>query len=136
MLATFYKKMSDKIFIENISTQATIGIHRFEKVAPQRLMISVELGTNIRQAAQTDDLRFALDYDAISCFIDEFVQASHYELLEALAENLVQQLFQTFAIENIQLRIEKPGAIRYTQHVGLVIYRERPNETGEYGEIV
>ncbi len=118
--------MLDKIFIENIKTQAQIGTHSFEKAAPQPLVVSVELGTDIHRAAQEDDLQYALNYDAISRFIDTFVQASSCELIETLAESLCTALFQQFDMQTIQLRIQKPGAIVYTQQVGLSIYRQRP----------
>lgn len=119
--------MQDTIFIENLPTQAIIGIHDFEKAAPQKLIISVELGTDIHQAAATDEVQHALDYDAISRFIDDYVRASTYELLEALAENLCQALFAEFAMQSIVLKIQKPGAIAYTQHVGVKISRQRPS---------
>ncbi|MGY0399528.1 MAG: dihydroneopterin aldolase [Ostreibacterium sp.] len=121
--------MLDTIFIENIPTQAVIGSHTFEKAAPQKLIISVELGTDITKVAKSDDLQFALDYDAISHFIDEYVQSSSVELLETLAENLVQVLFAHFAVQTIKLRLQKPGAIPYTQMVGVEIYRENNNAT-------
>ncbi len=117
--------MRDTIFIENIQTQAIIGIHNFEKAAAQKLIVSVELGTDIRQAAETDDVQYALDYDAISRFIDEYVRATQFELIETLAEHLVAALFKQFAMNSVKLRLQKPGAITYTQQVGLVIYRER-----------
>ncbi|PIE44930.1 MAG: dihydroneopterin aldolase [Gammaproteobacteria bacterium] len=120
--------MSDNVFIENIPTQAVIGVHTFEKAAAQKLLVSVEMATDIRQAAETDDIQYALDYDAISRFIDEFVRASRYALLEALAENLAAALFANFAMQSITLRLQKPGAITYTQQVGLLIHRQRPQD--------
>lgn len=125
--------MNDTIFIENIPTQAIIGIHDFEKAAPQRLIISVKLGTDIRQAAETDDVQYALDYDKISRFIDDYVSRSRFELLETLAEHLVGELFEAFAMTSIQLRVQKPGAIAYTQMVGLEIYREKVKGNSETG---
>ncbi len=117
--------MSDSIFIEHLVSEAIIGIHRFEQAAPQKLIISVELGTDIRPAAASDAVRDALDYDAISRFIDKFVRASRYGLLETLAEKLVAALFEHFTMQSIRLRLQKPGAITYTQHVGVSIYRTR-----------
>lgn len=117
--------MQDKIFIEEIPTQAVIGIHDFEKAASQKLWISIEMGTDISQAAATDDVTHALNYDEISRFIDAFVRKTQVELLETLAERLAAELFQQFRMQSIKLTIRKPGAITYTQKVGLVIYRER-----------
>lgn len=126
MQDTKQNNINDIIFIENIPTQAIIGINDFEKLAPQKLIVSVRLGTDITQAVQTGDIQHALNYDAISRFIDEKVQASQFELLESLADYLVQQLFANFTMTSIELTIQKPGAISYSQQVGLTIYRERP----------
>lgn len=117
--------MQDTIFIEEIPTQTVIGIHDFEKAAPQKLWISVEMGTDIRQAAATDDVTHALNYDEISRFIDAYVRKTQVELLETLAEQLVAELFKQFSMQSIKLKIQKPGAITYTQNVGIVICRER-----------
>lgn len=117
--------MSDLIFIHQLPTRATIGIHRFERVLSQKLLISLEMETDIRQAAQTASIEQALDYDAISQFVDQTVRDSNFQLLETLAESLVTQLFSTFSMQAIRLKIEKPGAISYTRQVGLEIYRQR-----------
>lgn len=117
--------MQDTIFIDNIRTQAIIGIHDFEQALPQKLLISVALGTDICRAAETDEVQYALDYDAISRFIDKTVQTSRFALLESLATHLVAALFEHFSMQSIKLTIQKPGAIAYTQQVGLTIYRER-----------
>lgn len=117
--------MRDFIFINNIPTKAIIGVHSFEKAAAQKLIISVELGCDITQAAQTDDVQYALDYDAISRFIDETVQVSQFDLIETLAEHVVRELFANFSMQSIKLTIQKPGAIAYTQQVGVTIFRER-----------
>lgn len=119
------KNMSDLIFIHNIPTQAIIGIHDFERATPQKLIISLEMGTDIRPAAASDHVDDALNYDAISRFVDKTVQQSQFELLETLAEALVRELFSRFAMTSIRLKIQKPGAIAYTQMVGLEISRQR-----------
>ncbi|MPV86461.1 dihydroneopterin aldolase [Ostreibacterium oceani] len=116
--------MTDIIFIDNIPTQSVIGIHDFEKAAPQKLIISVQLETCIRAAAASDSIKDALDYDAISRFIDTFARRTNVQLLESFAERLVAELFANFALTGVHLRIQKPGAITLTQQVGVAIYRK------------
>ncbi len=117
---------NDKIFIKNIKTKAIIGIYDFEKKHPQKIIISLEMGTDIRKASKKDDIKYALDYDEISKFIDSFVQKSNYELIETLAENIVKQLFYKYElIQDIKLKLEKPKAISYTKQVGVKIFRVR-----------
>ncbi len=59
MQDTKQNNINDIIFIENIPTQAIIGINDFEKLAPQKLIVSVRLGTDITQAVQTGDIQHA-----------------------------------------------------------------------------
>jgi len=115
----------DTIFIHDIKVEAIIGIHDFEKISPQLLIINVDLGVDIKVAAATDDIAKTLDYAAISDFIIDYVASCQVGLLETLAEHLVAALFEHFGIQTIKLSIQKPGAIRHTQMVGLSIYRQR-----------
>lgn len=119
--------MLDKIFIENIKTAAIIGIHDAERVSPQPLVISVELGCDIRSAADNDEISNALDYAVISEFIDNYVRQTTFALIETLAERLVSDLFAHFSVQTIKLRLEKPAAIALTQQVGVEIFRQHPS---------
>lgn len=118
--------MQDSIFIKNIPVKTFIGVYAFEQHLLQTLKISLQLFTDTRRAAQTDDLNDALDYAAISEFVASFAATHRFALIERLAAELIAALFAAYpTIEAIKIKVKKPGAITYTQSVGVCIYRTR-----------
>lgn len=115
----------DSIFIHNLNCQAIIGIHDFERLKPQPLIISVDLFTDITKAAASEDINDALNYFAITQFIEDYVVNSSYQLIETLAENLVATLIKEYKLKAVKLKLTKPSALKQTQQVGVEIYRER-----------
>ena len=118
--------MSDLILIRQLQVDAIIGIHEFEKQATQPLLFDLDLGFDCSQAAQSDDIKDALDYFAVCETITSWVAASRCELLESLAAQLINVLFKEYPCESIQLTIHKPQAVGNAQAVGLRLFRQRP----------
>ncbi len=116
----------DTVFIHQIDCKAVIGIHPFERLKPQRLIISVDLYTDIRVPAKSGDINDALNYFDITRFIQKSVAESEFHLIERLAESLAQLLLDTYPMKALKLHLQKPGALEQTQQVGIEIYRERP----------
>lgn len=118
---------TDIIFIQGLKTLATIGVYDWEKQFQQPLIFDLELGTDLRQAAQSDDLDDTVDYKRISDDILAWVGASDHDLIETLAESVCQQIFaQHSAVQSIQLTLKKPNAVNEADTVGLKLFRTRP----------
>ena len=113
----------DIVYIQGLRIYTIIGIHDWERTRPQPVVLDLEMGTDIRPAAQTEDITRALDYDAVSKRLIAFVKGSQYQLLETLAEQLAQLLLTEFAVPWLRLRLSKPDAVPEAQDVGLVIER-------------
>ena len=56
----------DTVFIRDLSMDAVIGVFGWERQVRQKITINLEMATNIRKAAETDNLEYTLDYKAIS----------------------------------------------------------------------
>lgn len=104
--------MNDKVRVENLETEAVIGVYAFEQVSPQPLLIDLELTTDFSRAFDSDDLKDALDYDALSKKVRSFCEQSRYALLEALAGGIIYLLFEHPAISKVGVRIRKPQALK------------------------
>ncbi len=117
--------MSDKIFIEGLKIPCIIGIFDWERKTKQTILIDLEISTNIRKAAKSDQIKDAVDYKSISKFILNYVQKSRFFLIETLAERLAALLLKTFKLPEIRLRVSKPGALRHSKNVGIEIFRRR-----------
>jgi 7,8-dihydroneopterin aldolase/epimerase/oxygenase len=115
--------VSDIIFINGLAIDATIGVYDWERTIKQRLVLDLEMCFDIKSAASSDDLSHALDYSAVSQRIISFVEASSYQLLEALVEQVAKIVMEEFAVSGLKLKINKPGAVPEASGVGLVIVR-------------
>ena len=117
--------MSDRIFLRDLKTEAIIGIYDWERNIRQPISIDLELPTDVRRAARTDKIEDTLDYKKVAKRVLAFVDDSHYELVETLAESLAQVILREFAVDWIKIAINKPGAIRGSRDVGVMIERTR-----------
>ncbi len=113
----------DKVFIRGLTVEAIIGVFEWEKQVQQPLIFDLEMDWDITQAAETDDLQYALNYAAVTDRVIEFVQANQYDLLERLLVQLAETLRQEFSIPKIKIRVEKPAVAPHAQAVGLEIER-------------
>lgn len=113
----------DIVFIEDLRVDATIGVYDWERKIKQTLAFDIEMATDIRKAADTDDLEYALNYKAVSKRIISFVEESHYLLVETVAEKVAQIIIQEFDVPWVRLTLHKPGAVRGSRSVGIRIER-------------
>lgn len=113
----------DKVFIQGLSIQTTIGFFEWEKQIKQTLVIDLELGWDIKPAAQNDELAKTLDYASISVDIETFANDNPVDLLETLAERLAAFLMTSYKIPWLKLRIGKPNAVHNAFTVGVEIER-------------
>lgn len=115
----------DTIFIRGLEVHTVIGVYDHERHAPRPLVMDLDLRTDAREAASSDRLRDAVDYDAAAKAIVALAQAERVELLETLAERIARMLFERFPILGLRLSIAKPGAVAGVQSVGIEIERRR-----------
>lgn len=113
----------DKVFIQGLAIQTTIGFYAWEKEIKQTLVIDLSMGWNTAQAAENDELAKTLDYAEISEKIAEFANQNPVDLIETLAERLAQFLMAHYHIPWLKLKIGKPGAVHNAQTVGVEIER-------------
>lgn len=116
--------MSDKVLIRQLEVDAIIGIHDWERQQTQTLYFDMDLSFDCRPAAQSDDIKDALDYFDVCQQVTELVSNSRHELIETLAEQVAVSIIKQFACSKIKLTLYKPEAIPNTQTVGVRITRK------------
>ncbi|MGB0940756.1 MAG: dihydroneopterin aldolase [Marinomonas sp.] len=115
--------MTDTVFIEGLQTEAVIGVYDWEKKIKQELVFDLVMSHDNRVPAATDDLSKTLDYEAISNYITAYCQEHVFELIETLAECLLESLMVKFALTEVELTLRKPGAVPTARAVGVKIKR-------------
>jgi|TARA_B110000503_G_scaffold41670_1_gene68494 7,8-dihydroneopterin aldolase/epimerase/oxygenase len=115
--------VSDIVYIKNLEIDTIIGIHDWERQSRRVVSIDLEMATDIRKAAKSEDILLAVDYSAVSVRLVDFVQNSEFLLIEAMAEKVAEIILHEFNIPWLRLRIGKPGAITNAADVGIIIER-------------
>ena len=115
----------DKIILTDLRIDAVIGIWDWEKRNPQTISIDLEMQADTKKASQSDSIEDVLDYKAVSKRVKQFIQASQFNLIETLAENVAKIILEEFDVQWLKLRISKPFAIRDSRNVGVSIERTK-----------
>jgi dihydroneopterin aldolase len=115
----------DKIFIHALKTEAIIGIFDWERQVRQTVVIDLELSADIRKAALSDSIDDTLNYKRVAKQVLGFVEASQFHLVETLAEHIAMQIVEDFGVTWVRVALSKPGAIRSSRDVGIIIERGR-----------
>lgn len=113
----------DTIYLNDLRIETVIGVNDWERRIKQTVVLDVELGTDIRAAAASDDIARTLDYKAVAKRIIAFVGDSNFYLVETLAERVAGILVDEFKVPWCRLRINKQGAVRFVRDVGVIIER-------------
>jgi dihydroneopterin aldolase len=114
----------DIVFIEDLRVPTTIGIYEWERNVQQTISFDIELGTDIRKAAASDDIDNALNYKSVSKRVIAYTTESRFLLVDTLAERVAELILEEFQVRWLRLRVTKRGAVRGSQGVGIVIERE------------
>jgi len=113
----------DRIFLHELTTEAIIGIYDWERRVKQTVVIDLEFPCDVRRAAAADTIEATLNYKKVAKRILEFVAQSQFHLVETLAERIALMVLAEFKLEWVKLTLNKPGAIRGSRDVGVVIER-------------
>lgn len=116
-------KGMDIIFIEELRAETWIGIYPREKLMPQNVEISLQIGVSTASAGASDDIRDTVDYAVVVERLRAELADRHFNLLEALAEHIATFLLETFAAQWVRVSIAKLGMMRGVRRVGVIIER-------------
>ncbi len=113
----------DIVFINDLRIETIIGIYDWERKVKQTISLDLEMGTDIRKSAETDAIEDTLNYKAVAKRLIAFVGESEYQLVETLAEKITDIVLTEFSVPWVKLTVHKPGAVRGSRDVGVIIER-------------
>ena len=115
----------DQVLIKDLVVSGIIGINPDERVNEQDIRINVVMWVDTARAAQSDDIREAVNYRTITKRIISHVQAGKPMLVERLVSEVADICLEEPRVERVEATVEKPGALRYARSVGISIVRSR-----------
>ncbi len=116
---------ADRILIRDLLLRAVIGVNPEERVQKQDVLLDLELTADTRPAAAADDLAGAVDYRAVAKDVIALVEDSRFRTVERLAAEVADLVLSRHPVREVQVQVEKPGAVRFARSVGVRIVRRR-----------
>jgi dihydroneopterin aldolase len=99
----------DCIKLANMGFYAFHGTSKAEKEVGQRFYLDVELFLDLRPAGATDNIRHTINYEKVYEIISEVTKRKKYNLLEALAEDIVEEILNHYQnLERVRVKVRKP----------------------------
>ncbi len=113
----------DIVYIRELEIMTIIGIYDWERKLKQTVSLDLDMASDIKLAAARDDITKALDYKQVAKRLIEFVEASEFQLIETLTEQVAALVIKEFKVSWLRLRVGKPGAVSGARDVGVIIER-------------
>lgn len=117
--------MRDQIHIKDLLLRTIIGINEEERRNRQDVLINIVLYADTRAAGDSDDIADAVNYRTLTKRIIAMTEASQFFLVEKLAAEIAGICLEDPRVAAVDVRVEKPGALRFARSVGVEIHRER-----------
>ena len=113
------------IKIKNIRLRTIIGINDWEKKNKQELIINIEIEFDGKKASKTDNIDDTVNYKTINKKIIKFVEENNFNLIERVAGSIADVVLEDKKVIKTTVRVDKPGALRFTDSVSITELRER-----------
>jgi dihydroneopterin aldolase len=112
-----------RLFLRNYEVFVHIGVHAFEKVGAQRVVINVDLYVPLsRSTPKSDLLEEVVDYDFIRRSISQRVARGHIQLQETLCDDLLESLLSHPHVKAARVSTEKPDVYPDCDAVGCEVF--------------
>ncbi|HEU0188984.1 MAG TPA: dihydroneopterin aldolase [Gallionella sp.] len=115
----------DRIRICDLLVRCILGINDNERREKQDVVINLTLYTDLHKAGKSDRIEDTVDYRALKKRVLAMVESSQYLLLEALAEAVAELCLDQHGVRQVDVRAEKPLALRFARSVAVEITRKR-----------
>ena len=113
-----------KLFLEDYEINVEIGIHEFEKAAPQRIIISIEIFLLGETLHGDDNIQDVLDYDFIRTKIKKLVKGRRFNLQETLCRAIIDIIKERSGVQKIIVQTKKPDVYPDCGSVGVELTYE------------
>lgn len=132
----------DRVFIHDLRVDCIVGVLEHERVRTQPLLLDVELGLDVSEAAYAGRIAATCDYTRVADEIAAMLEFRRYRLLEMAAEELCAMLIGLHPnLDDVRLRLRKPLALAgRAREAGVELHRvarelARTREHSEFGEV-
>jgi FolB domain-containing protein len=114
----------DVIHICDLEVFYHVGVPDAERAHAQRLLLDIQMRSDFREAAATDDLTKTINYFAVTERLKNFGAGREWKLIEKLAEDITAMVLNDFGAKSARVEVKK-FIIPETRHVAVIVEREK-----------
>jgi len=100
----------DRIIARGLRFMGCHGVLPDEKTKPQVFIIDLELFLDLGPAGREDSLELTVDYSQVYAMVKQIVEGKSFNLIEALADNIANEILDGFTVQSIGVTVYKPQA--------------------------
>lgn len=97
----------DTITLCDLEVRYRVGVTAAERAQAQRLLISIEMASDFRKVAGSDDLGDTMDYAALCQRLHRFGDDRQWQLIETLAVDVAEMVLADFAPPKVAVEVKK-----------------------------
>ena len=115
----------DQVFIRDLVARGIIGVNDWEREKPQEILINIVLFADLREAGNSDNIRDSVNFRTVAKKVLAHAETAQRQTVEALATDLARLCLEEPGVQQVRVRVEKPGAVRFSRSVGVEIERTK-----------
>ncbi len=115
----------DRLLINDLRARCVLGVSEEERREKQEVVVSIALVTDLHLPGRSDRFEDAVDYRAIKKQVLMAIESSQFRLVEALAQDIADICLEHPKVDEVQVTVEKPSALRFARSVAAEITRRR-----------
>lgn len=112
----------DQLEITKLRIKTRIGVYAWEQAILQDLLLDIYIPLESKTTYQ-DLLSQTIDYEKLCQMITSFLQNHSFNLIETVAEKVVELIKKEFHVQSLTVRVSKPHAIPAAENISITLSR-------------
>jgi FolB domain-containing protein len=121
------RRTMDQVLIKDLLVRGVIGISDKERSNPQDILVNMVIFADISMSGETDKIDDCVNYRTVAKKVFALVETAQRYTVEALATDISKLVLLEPGVKGVRVRVEKPGAVRFSRSVGVEIERFNPD---------
>ena len=97
----------EKIVIEELSINISIGTTEKERSKKQNILVSIEIEPETKYDTINDDIDQTINYSSVRNDIKRLIRTDHFQLIETVAKRIAQFLKSSYNIRSVTVCVKK-----------------------------
>jgi 7,8-dihydroneopterin aldolase/epimerase/oxygenase len=113
-----------QISIVDLEVFYRVGVPDAERAQPQRLLLTIEMGSDFSVAAKNDSIADTIDYFAVTQRLLKFGDGRSWKLIEKLANDIADAILAEFKPAGVSVEVKK-FIIPQARYVSVALAKQR-----------